>query len=106
ITSTAGHNCNVWEILRNNFWANANHIWFPGPDQAPLGAIIMHNVFGSEWAGMKCQLGANAAWNIISQNFLGGAYSWADGYRAGEPTTQWYGNYADVDGGITRIAPA
>lgn len=104
ITSTDGINCNIWEIIGNIFVANGNHICFEAV-QAPQSFTIMHNVFHSQFANEKIDLSTNGVWNVITQNFMGGEYSRGGGYWAGA-TSQWYGNYANVAGGITRIAPA
>lgn len=46
--------------------------------------------------------GAN---NFVTGNYLGGAYSKAGGYNT-EANDSWWGNFADVSGGITQSDPA
>lgn len=105
IGSSAGINCNVWEIKHNTFQVNGNHILFIAA-QAPQSFTIRHNVFHSQFSINRINLSANSVWNIITQNFLGGEYSNAGGYLAGAVNNQWYGNFADVVGGITQADPA
>lgn len=102
-------NPNVWEILRNTFWANKNHIFFSS-GFGPGNATIMHNVLhkhivAGDDVGYMISLGGGGGANVITQNFLGGDYSVVGGYRSENPDDEWFGNYANVEHGITQNNP-
>lgn len=109
ITSTSGINVGYWVIANNLFANNANHIRFANA-QAPYNATIINNVFSAVAVpeistDKKIYLATLGGSNIITQNYLGGAYSKAGGYEGGT-SDEWFGNYADVAGGVTKDDPA
>ena len=107
-TDASWSNPNLWEILRNVFIANANHIDFR-PNRGPGNATILENTLHKNTAvgppvGEMINL-AGGSVNIISKNVLGGDYSVAGGYTQGGATDEWFGNFADVAGGVTQDNP-
>lgn len=106
IGSTFGAvNANLWQIIDNIFIANTNHIIFNHGVGALKSSLIKGNTFQAiglnAW---KISLDEANAYNCITQNHFMGTYSYAGGYRGGT-TDEWWGNYANLTGGITVSAP-
>ena len=105
-------------IIGNVFWENDNHIGSVSSDRAWNVSLFMHNVFHPGVLNptvLKLDLrGGTRGRNIVTQNYMGGAYTNAGGYYANAITTDvyWTGNTADAtigtvaDNGITVRVPA
>lgn len=113
IGATAGANCNVWHIEGNTFTSNYANIVFVSA-ASPQGGTIIHNVLGAPTAGKSIDLTDNAGSCVITQNFLGGESFSLDGdggiggFRGcivADNEDEWWGNYANLTGGITVAAP-
>lgn len=97
--ATAGANCNIWLVDGNIFVANINHIKFISAS-APYNGTWTHNVLHDTWVPggsvtSAMDLTTQAASNVIFDNFLGGTFSIAGGYRGGS-TDNWYNNHCSA----------
>ena len=87
------------------FYENDNHI--DAAAQGMNGCMIYNNCLKEGYTYtptiyIDTSIGDD---NAIWGNFLGGTYSNAGGYLGGA-ADRWWGNYANVAGGITQAAPA
>ncbi len=69
-----------------------------GPGNVVQGFTAANNSGGID-------LRSGAGNNFVTGNYLGGAFSNAGGYN-GESGDNWWGNFADVTGGVTQADPA
>jgi hypothetical protein len=91
---------NQWEIARNRFMANANHIVLPA------GAThIYDNIMGA-FTTKSIDLTGGTGTNIITKNYLSGTYSEGGGYIKSNANDEWAGNWNTLAGGITIADPA
>jgi hypothetical protein len=92
--------CTRWEITRNRFLANANHIIMKA-----TAAVIQHNVLGS-FTTKGIDLTGGGGLNVVTQNYLSGTYSEVGGYTKANANDEWGGNFNSVSGGLTAADPA
>lgn len=94
---------NMAQILDNYFPSNTSCI------TAKLQASIIKGntigVFTAAGNSGGIDVRSGGANNLITGNWLGGAYSKAGGYNT-EANDSWWGNFADVAGGVTQSDPA
>lgn len=91
---------NAWEIAFSRFFANTNNIVLVSRQ-----ADIHDNLVGDSGTPANIILTGATAGNRITKNTLGGTYSIAGGYSSAG-TDEWWGNFANVAGGVTQNAPA
>ena len=96
--------CNQWEIRGNMFAPNTNQIIMPLQNSQIIDNVIGPFTAAANSGGID--LNGGAGLNIVSKNVLSGAYSIAGGYRVANANDAWWGNFADVAGGITQADPA
>ena len=91
-----------WTVEDNIFINNTNHI-----DVSSNFGVFRRNVFGkfTTTALKTTTVSSQGGDNVITDNLLGGTYSNGGGYT-GASSDQWFGNRADVSGGITQGDPA
>ena len=92
--------CNAWSIHDNRFFANTNNI-----TMVIRAADITNNVIAGATTNNIVLTGATGG-NRITKNFLGGTFSIAGGYSSAAAGDEWWGNFADVAGGVTQADPA
>lgn len=94
--------CNQWEIRDCMFGPNTNQIIMQANN-----FFIWKNVIGNFTAAANSGgidlLGGTGS-NIVTQNTLSGAYSQAGGYQDAA-NDAWWGNFANVAGGVTQAGP-
>lgn len=103
-TAMSGISGNGWKIRGNRFWANGSTI-----TMALQNSHIYDNIIGSFTAAANSggiDLNGGGGLCMVTKNFLSGAYSVAGGYRVSNANDNWWGNFADVTGGITQADPA
>lgn len=103
-TAMSGINGNSWSIHHNEFQGNTSTI-----TMALQNSFIYENIVnGFTAAGNSggIDLNGGGGLNVVTKNFLGGAYSIAGGYRVSNANDAWWGNFADVAGGVTQADPA
>ena len=96
--------CNQWDIHHNLFGPNTNQI-----TMAARNFSIYKNRVGTFTAAGNSggiDLRGGTGLNKVTQNTLSGAYSNAGGYFAANANDEWWGNFADLAGGITQADPA
>lgn len=94
---------NMVQILDNYFPSNTSTI--TAQLQASIIARNIINIFtaASSSGGIDVRNGGGN--NLITGNWLGGAFTNAGGYN-GAAGDKWWGNFADVAGGVTQADPA
>lgn len=103
-TAMSGINGNSWSIHDNEFQGNTSTI-----TMALQNSFIYNNIVNGFTAAASSggiDLNGGAGLNVVTKNFLGGAYSIAGGYRVANANDAWWGNFADVTGGVTQNDPA
>jgi len=96
--------CNQWNIHDNLFGPNTNQI-----TMAARNFSVYKNRIGTFTAGGNSggiDLRGGSGLNKVTQNTLSGAYTSAGGYTVANANDEWWGNFADVAGGITQADPA
>lgn len=94
---------NMAQILDNYFPSNTSTI--TAKLQASIIARNVINIFTAASSSGGIDLRSGGGNNLVTGNWLGGAFSNAGGYN-GESGDKWWGNFADVTGGITQADPA
>jgi hypothetical protein len=94
---------NMVQILDNYFTSNTSTI--TAKLQASIIARNIINIFTASGSSGGIDLRSGGGNNLVTGNWLGGAYSNAGGYN-GESGDKWWGNFADVSGGVTQADPA
>lgn len=103
-TAMSGINGNSWSIHHNEFQGNTSTI-----TMALQNSFIYENIvngFTAAGSSGGIDLNGGGGLNVVTKNFLGGAYSIAGGYRVSNANDAWWGNMADVAGGVTQNDPA
>jgi hypothetical protein len=99
-----GINGNSWSIHHNEIQGCTNAIIM-----ALQNSFIHENIVNGFTAAANSggvDLNGGGGLNVVTKNFLGGAYSIAGGYRVSNANDAWWGNFADVTGGVTQADPA
>lgn len=94
---------NMCSILGNIFLSNTSTI--TAKLQASIIAQNIINIFTAASSSGGIDLRSGGGNNLVTGNWLGGAYSNAGGYN-GVSGDSWWGNLADVSGGVTQADPA
>lgn len=91
-----------WTVEDSLFVNNTNHI-----DVSMNYGVFQRNVLGkfTTTALKTTSVSSQGGDNVITDNFLGGTFSISGGYT-GASSDQWFGNRADLSGGITQADPA
>lgn len=87
-----------WVVRQNRFRANTNHIVIAAQEMH-----IYENYMGS-FTTQSIDLDGGVGKNLITRNYLSGAYSVAGGYRRAAADDEWAGN--ENSGGATTADPA
>lgn len=103
-TAMNGINGNAWKIRRNVFQGNTSTITMPLQNSYIYDNLLYGFTAAANSGGID--LNGGGGLNVISKNVLGGTYSIAGGYRASNANDEWFGNFADVAGGVTQANPA
>lgn len=94
---------NMIQILDNYFPSNTSAITAKLQASVIKGNTI--NVFTASGNSGGIDLRNGGGNNLVTGNFLGGAFSNAGGYN-GESGDNWWGNMANVTGGVTQADPS
>lgn len=101
--SAAAAQPNMVQILDNYFPSNTSVITAKLQSSIIKGNVI--NVFTAASSSGGIDLRSGGGTNFVTGNFLGGAFTNAGGYN-GESGDIWWGNMANVSGGVTQADPA
>ena len=103
MSGAAGFGGNSWDIHDNDFHTNTSQIIMALSDSHIYRNRIGRFTAAANSGGIDTRGGGGT--NSITGNFLSGAYSKAGGYNT-EAGDEWWGNFADLAGGVTQADPA